>query len=367
MNKKLIFPLSMFVFSLLIVGCGSSTSLTTPSQEPTSDPSATTSVEPTNETTTNPSVEPTLVTTDSSNEEPTTSITHDTTAPTFDPTLDPETFPILSEDNKTVTYGMYPQTVETNEEILEQLDQVFVNQDAIYQLNDKYYVKTTSNVFKGESYTFNNGNSIINNNEYWFRCEPIVWNVISNNDNVYYLLSSLLLDTAFYQNNYDERTINDTKIYSNNYEYSYIRNWLNSEFYSLAFMLNDTCIIEETIDNSAKSTDDLNNKYCSNDTKDKVYLPSYDDYLNSNYNFDSTNNLSNTRTCKTTDYSRVKGAWYSKDNGYEFNGTYWTRSPSSKYSYTAKTVNSGGFISDYAVDGTSHCVRPAISVYIPEN
>ena len=46
----------------------------------------------------------------------------------------------------------------------------------------------------------------------------------------------------------------------------------------------------------------------------------------------------------------------------KYNGTYWTRSASSSFSYAAVNINSAGFISEYAVDGTSHCIRPSINI-----
>ena len=69
------------------------------------------------------------------------------------------------------------------------------------------------------------------------------------------------------------------------------------------------------------------------------------------------------RTATTTDYARAIGAWSNnKDNAYKYNGSYWTRSPSSSFNYAAWNVNSGGALSEYAVDGASHSVRPCITI-----
>ena len=176
----------------------------------------------------------------------------------------------------------------------------------------------------------------------------------------------MLLDVQSYYKDYLSRTIEGETIYANNYEQSDIRTWLNNEFYNTAFALNDTFVQETTVNNASSTTDSNTNQYTCGDTIDKVYLPSYQDYLNPTYGFDSnSDNLSSTRECKTTDYARAMGAWYNEGNSsasLKYNSTYWTRSPSSEYYYTAWIINSGGYLNTYAVDGDDHCVRPCISI-----
>ena len=256
--------------------------------------------------------------------------------------------PVISDDGKTVQYGIYPQTVVSDSALISNLNSLEPASSGWYIYDSNYYTKVTSSVYNNEEYTFNNGDSIINGNEYWFKCEPITWNVLNNNNGEYTLLSSLLLDNHKYYKDYSNRIINGETVLANNYSHSDIRSWLNNEFYNKAFFLNNAFIQSVSIDNNI----------------DKVYLPSYEDYLNSNYGFDSQNGISLSRQAKTTDYSRVLGSWYSKDSGYEYNGTYWTRSASKDYSYCAWNVNSGGYISEYAIDGNSHSVRPCIKITI---
>ena len=97
-------------------------------------------------------------------------------------------------------------------------------------------------------------------------------------------------------------------------------------------------------------------------TNDKVFLPSYEDCLNTKYGFSSNEKeASKTRTSLTTDYARANGAWLNATKDLKNNGIYWTRSAST-FNYAAYAINSGGFLSSYAVDGDSHCVRPCIMV-----
>lgn len=275
--------------------------------------------------------------------------------------------PVISEDSSTIQYGFYPQTHVNNVNLINKLnDLTETNINGWYLYEGIYYTKIVAKTFNNEKYTFDDGTEIINGHEYWFVCEPITWNILKNSDNTYYLLSKMLLDNQSFYNNYDERVIDGNKVYANNYENSDLRRWLNNEFYNIAFNLNNTYLNNTSIDNSGKTTDDLNNQYANKNTIDKVYLPSYKDYLNSEYGFETNSaNTSKTREAKTTDYARANGAWSNTTNGpLKYNGSYWTRSATSEYSYAVWNVNSGGYLSTYAVDGSSHSVRPSISISI---
>ncbi len=274
--------------------------------------------------------------------------------------------PLISEDKKTLTYGYYPQTHVKDENIIATLNtypQSLINNWYFY--NGDYYCKKVAEVYNNESYSFNDGEKIINGQEYWFKCEPIKWNILHDENNQLLLLSSILLDSHNYFSNYEKRMENEQVIYANNYEHSDIRQWLNTDFFNTAFIFNNQYIEEQVIDNQL-SSDTLENPYLCNNTTDKVFLPSYQDCFNSTYGFDSvTGSSSITRVCQTTDYARCSRAWVNtgnKDSSLINNGTYWTRSPSSEYYYCAWNVNSSGFLSNYAIDGESHCVRPCISI-----
>lgn len=275
--------------------------------------------------------------------------------------------PVISEDRKTVQYGFYPQTHVNDQKLIEILNTLSPNEvSGWYSYNDRYYTKIIAATFNNEKYNFDDGTLIINGNEYWFECKPITWKILKEEEGTYSLLSEMLLDTQSFYKNYLARSIDGKTIYSNNYEHSDIRYWLNNNFYNKSFVLNNTYIKETIVDNSSSTTESNNDQIVSETTTDKVYLPSYEDYLNLEYGFDNDNkNTSETREAKTTDYARARGAWVNMTNeSLKNNGTYWTRSASSLYNYASWNVNSGGYLSTYAVDGNSHCVRPSISIYI---
>lgn len=270
--------------------------------------------------------------------------------------------PVVSSDGKSIKYGYYPQSNVDNPNLISTLSSLTPSTNNWVVYEDNFYTKVTANVFNSENYSFDNSSSITNGSTYWFKCEPIEWNILNVTEGVYFLVSSKLLDTCVYYTDYSTRTIGDNLIYSNNYKESSIRTYLNTYFFNTAFFLNNSYIQETQVNNSSSTSDASNNIYCCENTTDKVYLPSYADYLNSSLGFEGENKVSSSRQSKTTDYCRVKGAWLNKDANYKNNSSYWTRTPTSTYEYCAWNVNSAGYLSSYAVDGASHCIRPCITI-----
>ena len=362
----------------------STTTITTPSVEQSSTPTvestttSSSSVEvskPSVEDSSSTSIEDSSTTvesttTSSSSVEVSTPSVEDSSIPSVEdsstPSVSLEYAPVFSSDNKTVQYGYYPQSYVSDANLvntLNALEKSNVNNWTLYE--GSYYVKEVAKVYNNESYTFDDGTAIVNGNEYWFKCEEIVWNVLSNDNGTYSLVSSKLLDTYSYYNSYSNRTIDNSIVYANNYKHSDIRTWLNNDFASKAFALDNSYLSLLTVNNEANTTASLTNKYACDNTSDYVTLLTYQDYLNASYGFDvNSGEQSKTRECKTTDYARAKGAWYNTNTNYLYNGTYWTRTPSDKYYYCAYNVNSSGYLSNYTVDGDSHCVRPSISIIV---
>lgn len=271
--------------------------------------------------------------------------------------------PTLSEDGKTITYGLYPQTNVNDSSLVSALNALMAPEsNGWYFYNDEYYAKVSATPW-GTVYKFDNGAAIVSGTTYWFKCEPITWNVLSNTNSEYYILSSVLLDPHCYHNSTSNRTIDGKTIYTNNYEYSDIRTWLNNDFCNSAFALGKSHIQTTTVDNSASTTNSTNNTYACNDTQDKVFLPSYKDYINSSYGFSTSTGSTNTRYCKTTDWARARGAFYNANSYYLYNGFYWTRSPIS-YSGSAWGVSHDGLLGSNYVYHTGISVRPGLSIKI---
>ena len=273
--------------------------------------------------------------------------------------------PMFSTKNKTVTYGLYPQTNVNDGSLITALTGLAASTEpgtnGYYFYENAYYAKVEATPLLAH-YEFNNGTTIVSGTTYWFKCEPITWTILTN-DYVdadgkhlgYYLLSDVLLDAHRYDDN------------SNNYDYSDIRKWLNIDFCNSAFALDDSHIQTTTVDNSASTTYSSPNPYTCNNTKDKVFLPSYRDYINSSYGFSTSEDPTDTRYCKTTDWARARGAYYDNDSAsYQYNnGYYWTRSPDDEYSNYAWIVSHNGIL-DYGgqVSLARRSVRPALTIKI---
>lgn len=258
--------------------------------------------------------------------------------------------PTMSDNQKTIQYGLYPQTNINDNELISKLNELDTpEENGWYLYEDEYYAKTVATPYRS-NYAFHNGTSIISGETYWFKCEPITWNILSNEDGVYYLLSSLLLDSHRYNEFY--YGIKDGH-YANNYKCSEIREWLNDDFYNTAFNLNDSHILITTVDNSAATTERPINPFACEDTEDKIFFPSYADYVNPSYGF----TYDARRCCSTTDWARAKGIYYYIDDGYAH---YWTRSPDEYDGHYAQMVNGEGRINVRCTVGDNDGgVRPA--------
>lgn len=273
--------------------------------------------------------------------------------------------PTISNDGKTVTYGLYPQTNVSDSEILTALNALESPEiNDWYLYNGDYYAKTVANPYANDL-DFTNGTNVVSGTTYWFKCEPISWKVLSNTNGICYLLSDIAIDTHAYHNSTDSRTSeDDSTIYANNYKYSDIRSWLNGDFYNTAFTFGNTYIETTIVDNSAATTRRSDNAYACENTVDTVFLPSYQDCVNEDYGFATSYQTTDTRSCIATDWVRARGGRTSKYYTIPYGCRYWTRSPSAFEGDAAVAVDEDGWINNRDILGTFYCVRPAITIKI---
>lgn len=278
--------------------------------------------------------------------------------------------PKLSEDGKTIVYGLYPQKNVNDSTLVSALNSLTTPESNDWYLyNNEYYAKVVAKPFTiYYDVSFDNGATIKNGTTYWFKCEPITWNVLSNNNGEYYILSSVVLDSHRYNKYWLGKDTNGR--YSNNYEYSEIRTWLNNDFYNSAFALGNDCIQTTIVDNSYSTTERSGNivysDFACNDTQDKVFLPSYKDYINSSYGFSTSTALADTRTCKITDWAKARGSGYNNGtNDSNARLIYWTRSYDKSDNANAWCVSGEhGWLADINVSSSSLSVRPSLSIKI---
>ena len=195
-------------------------------------------------------------------------------------------------------------------------------------------------VFKRDENKIYFGSYYINNKE---TKEPIEWDILEERDGNALIISHYILDTI----KFDDQ--------SNNYEKSYIRNWLNNDFYSIAFNDNEKTIINTTtVDNGLESIGDRYNIYVCKDTTDKLFLLSYKEVTTYYKTYEE-------RQSTGTNYSGSKGLFVGSENGYCY---WWLRSPRSNRANYAYCVFCGGLIYNLSVYYTSIGVRPACWIKI---
>ena len=261
--------------------------------------------------------------------------------------------PTIDLQNKIIKYGLYPQKNVNDSALLTSLNALTTPEsNGWYLFNNEYYAKLSATRYDSR-YTFDNGTTIVWGTTYWFKCEPITWNILVSG-NYCLLLSSALLDAHPFS--------------GSNYKNSGIRTWLNGTFYNSAFALGNSYIKTMEVNNSAATTDSKDNPYACENTEDNVFLLCVQEYLLDSYGFIDTGGFNNeTRCCKTTDWARANGAYCSKDSRYLYNGKYWTRSPSANYPGGAYFIGESGGINvsiDENLIFTTYlpeiCARPAI-------
>ena len=177
----------------------------------------------------------------------------------------------------------------------------------------------------------------------------------------------MVIDSQEYYNNSKERTIDGKTVYPNNYEYSNIRVWLNSTFYNVAFSkVEKSAIIETLLDNSSCSS--FVEKYNSNSTKDNVWLLSYAETKKENYGFTATDDSTETRQAKTTDYSKVQGVNFN----HLTDDASWVLRTASWFEEITCMIGNGESFGEIMIsdDGgyvfyTSLGIRPALTLQIP--
>lgn len=279
-------------------------------------------------------------------------------------------------DGDYVYYGLYPQNVVTNASLISKLNDTDTSYfNNYHHYRGEYYLKEKAELGKdmdGKVLSireFDCGEEIVADQYYWFKLEPIKWKVISNSSSSKFLLSERLLSVEKYYRDSSSRDIDEKIIYPNNYKYSDVRNWLNEDFYQTAFAFGDDNLLTSSVDNSASTIENPEYpQYCCENTNDKVFLLSYQDYRNEDYGFSSESSASLTRTIKTTDFTRALGATYGTDSYNLFCGYYWTRSPYSgeyqKDGTLASRVNKNGTLNEDFVGQSRSCVQPAIKIEI---
>ncbi len=192
---------------------------------------------------------------------------------------------------------------------------------------------------------------------YWFKYEPIKWKIVKTEAGLSTIVAESVLDVGcFYKTSYQNLQDRDGKIvYANDYAESYVRAFLNGDFYETAFNALQRSIVQVTaVDNSWHTAEQMHDLAYA-DTNDNVYLLSYKDITE----FFADNEA---RKSLGTDYAKVLGI-----NEYQGGSPWWSRSPSYWVNGGSCFVASHGATSYNSYVNAYYGVRPAMTVRIAED
>ena len=272
-------------------------------------------------------------------------------------------------DQQFINFGSYPQSHVADVFIIEELNKITETNDrGYYEYNGNEYIKIVSTPLYGEKtyigpdygYKYNDGAVVYDGITEWFKVEPIIWRILTTNeDGSYLLLSDLILDSSVYCDDLNE-------LNKHFYPTSYIRDYLNNDFINDAFTSLEQNYIQTTELNNKMPNAILNDPhYCY----DKVFLLSYEELCDSNYGF-SDDVYDINRRAGVTDYAIATGVRYENFSNYEkdskafveYNGIWWYRNGYSLNGLIEYVTSTGKLT--VSIDTTYDYVgvRPAITI-----
>ncbi len=172
---------------------------------------------------------------------------------------------------------------------------------------------------------------------HWFKFEPIMWKIATEEGGKALLICNMLLDAQEYNSTSENRTVSEKTVLPNDYEHSTIRQWLNDTFYNSAFNSAEQAIVAAgSFEYTKHQSAGLGNyTYGTGSVNDKVTLPS-------KYDVDTYYANDTQREKKATGYALVQGV-NTIDLGNRRQGNWWLRSV---YSTSLGTFNikSSGYV-----------------------
>ncbi len=274
--------------------------------------------------------------------------------------------------------GMYPQSKVTDEAAIAALSQIECEMtsfgylknadgetgtaetvdmqyaDIVYEgelyrkveLNEKR-PHSTKNVSGNNSYNTQADNGYFVGRTYYFKWEPIVWQVLANENDGVIVMSYRLLDAQTFNEYYGDVT----------WETSSLREWLNGGFLQLAFSEAErdrsVTVGKEHDHNPALGTSG------ANDTTHTIWILSLKEVVRQNYGFQYTNGEDASKVSKGTDYAKSQGLWVA-DNG---NSDWWQRTPGGASTLVCIVTSDGATRNIYdEACVTSNGVRPAFKL-----
>ena len=262
---------------------------------------------------------------------------------------------LYQRDGDYIYFGEYPQSLKAENVTVSAL----AVKNGYYLGSDgSYYAKVFASPYDLNGYKFSTGEAVRQNQEYYFKVEPIRWRIISEEDgSAIVLCDSIINHRAF--------NVVDLNQENNSYAESTIRAWLVDEFYNTAFdELQKELIMTVEVDNSVESTGFSQNPNAGENTNDKVFLLSYKEITNSEYGFGGMYAKDENRIMKPSDFAIAIGIYMSTSEKTYGDSFWWTRSPNKdnrSAEYCAYLVTSDGSLFDSGISVSSGIV-PALKI-----
>lgn len=195
-----------------------------------------------------------------------------------------------------------------------------------------------------------NGDGLANQKD---KKEPIRWRVLARDGKYAYLLSDRILDAGKFYAGAEGST----------WETSDLRNWLNSTFYDAAFNNKEKAVIQ--VQTLANGKIEIAGESITYPTKDKVFVPSYQDMHITEYQLsygqdygDYTKTLS--RMASNTAYTAQKPGMYASTT---CSDNWWLRDTTYEEQYAAYVTSTGAIeVSNSIPVNVTQGIRPAIYV-----
>lgn len=235
-----------------------------------------------------------------------------------------------------------------------------------FSLYRPYYTSYDSST----GYTNQYDNGYTTGNTYWFKYESLAWRVLDPSTG--YVICDTIIDSQAFNNEYYSNGIDayeNTAYYNdetythlvNNWKYSTIRAWLNNNFYNTAFSETE----RQQIPCTKLTTPACSASYSAYDvreTGDYIFLPSYQDMLNTSYGFSPSYNTDDiNRRAHASDYAKSQGVYIdtsNTDNSGNYTSYYRLRS-AGIYSYCTTSVYTNGEVNDrWDANYTDYGIRP---------
>lgn len=232
-----------------------------------------------------------------------------------------------------IYFGTYPQTLVTDEILIDNLNKVYELDERDYlNYNNNNYIRVrynTDKVVKIKGNDFKVQKDI----NYYFSVDPIKWEVLYDGDEKI-LLSSLVIDYYPFNIKYHEIKIEEQVIDSNEYYFSDIRKYLNKYFYNIAFSDKEKLMIKSPIND--------------NNFVDRVTLLSFEiiDYVKD-------------INCEASNYCEFIGCKELDDN---FNVGWWLKSKGKDTNNVRVITNHGKETLEAKCYDVRYGIRPVINI-----